>query len=851
MRAYRGVALAIALFVAAVASAGPVMAQQASEPVTVYAADVEVSFIPDPSGFFFPTTNALLTFSSDDPEGATSEEITGLEDGEAVVGLDFRPLTGMLYALTDGSQLYTIDPASAEATAVGEPFDNPELDGESFGFDFNPSVDRIRVVADSGQNLRLDPNTGGVAMEDGDLNYAADDANSAESAAVVAAGYSNNEDQTGRPMAERATTLFVVDSELDVLAIQDPPNEGVLRTVGALGEDVGPNTSIDVVSASNAFAAHDNDFSTLNLSTGELTLIGTIEAAADVTALAVSLGPDNTTDFPDEGEQVFVATELNRLIEFNSGSPETDTAQTLITGLGLGQTVAALDFRPATGELYALSSDDIVFTIDPDTGRATRVSSAEGPELDGELVGFDFNPSVDRIRLVTDAGENFRLEPESGTVSAEDGDLAYAAGDPGAAESMTVTDAAYTENFASVMGTPTQLFVLDTGRDALALQNPPNDGVLNSVGDLGVDAQGPGGFDVAQSGQAFAALTIEDTPIFGTVNLMSGAFTAVGEIDAPEGITAMAVETNVSRLFGLDRFETAAQLSRQTFEPGVDTVFIATGQEFADALAGGPPGAMLGAPILLVTQTELPPVTATELDRLNPGEIVVLGGPVAVGQPVFDRLGEFTDGEVRRIEGQNRFETAAQIARTYYESDTAVAYVATGQNFPDALAGGPAAFLEGGPVVLVTPSEVTGPTEAVLRELEPQRIVVLGGNEAVNEPVGTRLDEFTEGVVERRAGQNRFDTAAIIADESFAETATSTVYVTTGAKFPDALATVPLTGQEPGAILLVELDRIPAETEAILGRLEPDRIVIVGGPAVVNDAVARRLETFARNDDQG
>jgi len=567
-----------------------------------------------------------------------------------------------------------------------------------------------------------------------------------------------------------------------------------------------------------------------------------------VAALAGSGPAVAQQERPETGEQVFVTTELNRLIEFNSESPETDTAQTLITGLGLGETVAGLDFRPATGELYAISSEDQVFTIDPDTGRATRVSSAEGPELEGELVGFDFNPTVDRIRVDTDADENLRLEPESGTVSAEDGRLAYAPGDPGAAESVTVTDAAYTENFASVMGTPTQLFVLDTGRDALALQNPPNEGVLTTVGDLGVDAEGPGGFDVSQSGRAFAALTIDGTPTFGTVDLTGGAFTTIGEIDAMEGITAMAVETNVSRLFGPDRFATAAQLSRQTFEPGVDTVFIATGQEFADALAGGPPGAMLGAPILLVNPTELPPVTATELDRLNPGEIVVLGGRIAVDAPVFDRLGEFTDGEVRRIEGQNRFETAAQIARTFYESDTEVVYVATGQNFPDALAGGPAAFLEEGPVVLVTRDEVTTPTEAVLRELAPQRIVVLGGNDAVSAQVGMRLEEFTDGPVERRAGQNRFDTAAIIARESFAETATSTVYVTTGAKFPDALATVPLTGQEPGAILLVELDRIPAETEAILGELSPDRIVIVGGPAVVDGTVARRLETFARNE---
>jgi Domain of unknown function (DUF4394) len=113
--------------------------------------------------------NKLLLVSADAPSAVLSSyRITGLADGERVLGIDFRPATGGLYALGSTSTLYLVDPATGYATAVGAPLATP-LAGASFGFDFNPTVDRIRVVSDAGENLRLNPLTGEIAGTDTNL----------------------------------------------------------------------------------------------------------------------------------------------------------------------------------------------------------------------------------------------------------------------------------------------------------------------------------------------------------------------------------------------------------------------------------------------------------------------------------------------------------------------------------------------------------------------------------------------------------------------------------------------------------------------------------------------------------
>jgi len=174
--------------------------------------------------------NRLVTFQSDNVTNVEpSHAITGLPGGENIVGLDVRPLNGQLYALGKTSRLYVINPRTGAARQVGATPFIPALAGTSFGFDFNPTVDRIRVTSDAEQNLRLNPDDGTVAGVDTNLSYAPGDPGAGTNPNVAASGYTNSF------AGATSTTLYDIDNARHALVIQDPPNDGTLTTVGALG----------------------------------------------------------------------------------------------------------------------------------------------------------------------------------------------------------------------------------------------------------------------------------------------------------------------------------------------------------------------------------------------------------------------------------------------------------------------------------------------------------------------------------------------------------------------------------------------------------------------------------------
>jgi putative cell wall-binding protein len=191
---------------------------------------------------------------------------------------------------------------------------------------------------------------------------------------------------------------------------------------------------------------------------------------------------------------------LGEVVLFDENGEE--ESSTVIVGLNQRERIVGADFRPATGELFALTNEGRLLILEPqDDG--TTVATERG-QLDGSMfdfengVGFDFNPMVDRIRIVTSADDNLRVNPNDGALVMADGDLTYAAGDENEGEDPGVTAAGY-ENSTSETATVTELYVIDTDLDVLAIQAPPNDGVLNTVGDLGVDATGVNGFDIVVS----------------------------------------------------------------------------------------------------------------------------------------------------------------------------------------------------------------------------------------------------------------------------------------------------------------------------------------------------------------
>lgn len=201
---------------------------------------------------------------------------------------------------------------------------------------------------------------------------------------------------------------------------------------------------------------------------------------------------------------------------------------------------------------------------------------------------------------------------------------------------------------------------------------------------------------------------------------------------------ALADIATTTRVAGPDRFATAVALS-QTFDPGVDEVLLASAFGFPDALTGGPVATRRRAPLLLVRPDGIPQVIVEELQRLAPGRILVLGGPRAIQDDVVAQLGGLAP--VDRRAGETRFETAAAISRETFPNATTVV-IATGASFPDSLGAAPAAAVRRAPLLLVDRDAIPAATDAELRRLRPEEIIIVGGAEAVSEAVAAALGRY-------------------------------------------------------------------------------------------------------------
>jgi hypothetical protein len=239
----------------------------------------ELSLTLNPLKFVGLANNTLVSFNAGNSNNATSVNITGLAAGERLLGLDFRPATGQLFGLGSSNRLYTLNAVTGAATQVGTSTVGT-LSGTSFGFDFNPVPDRIRVVSNTEQNLRLNPDTGGLAGTDTALTPAGN---------VVASAYTNNR------AGATATTLYGIDSTSNQLVRQGgingtpSPNGGVLTNVGALGVDFLSDTGFDIFTDSAGvdfgFAVSGSTLYSINLTTGAATNVGSIGTGSTTIAL--------------------------------------------------------------------------------------------------------------------------------------------------------------------------------------------------------------------------------------------------------------------------------------------------------------------------------------------------------------------------------------------------------------------------------------------------------------------------------------------------------------------------------------------------------------------------------------
>jgi len=475
------------------------------------------------------TSNRLVSFNRDAPGTVrTNVAVSGLQGGENLLGIDFRPADGRLYALGSSGRLYTIDLASGAATMkamlAADSADTTApytaLAGSDFGVDFNPQADRLRVVSNSGLNLRINVDTGATTT-DGAIN------GGAANAAVTAAAYTNSFAGTA------STALYVLDTTNDTLYLQNPPNNGTLSMPVALGVDAGAVNGMDIDARTNTGYAV--------LTVGGARRLYSINLAA-TSAPATALGTLGITDDirgialrTPQAPVVLGLGDDGRLYSFKPGTPNTIDAAVAIGGLNGGETLLGIDVRPKDGLLYGITSAARIVTIDPATGvatvKATLASDAADTTLPyagllGGAFAVDFNPVADRLRVIGDSGQNLRINVDTGAATT-DGAINRAGAMP------MVTAGAYTNSYAGAAAT--MLYDLDGA--SLALQNPPNDGVLATVGALGVAAVGDNGMDIAggANGLVMAALrtAVNGPSSLYRIDLATGAATPVNGAAAP------------------------------------------------------------------------------------------------------------------------------------------------------------------------------------------------------------------------------------------------------------------------------------------------------------------------------
>lgn len=239
--------------------------------------------------------------------------------------------------------------------------------------------------------------------------------------------------------------------------------------------------------------------------------------------------------------------ESNRLVTFRLNAPQTILSVIPITGLPSGERVVAIDFRPADGTLLGLGAGSRIYRIDAVTGASSTLGGAQlAPLLSGRSFGFDFNPTVDRIRVHSDAEQNLRLHPDLGTTAAVDTALAYAAGDVNAGTHPDVVASAYTNSFLNggTFPTTTILYAIDRATNALVRLPSANGGKLTTVGALGLAPGRMAGFDIfTNDNLAVASLNTGATYTgFYRIALSSGAATLIGPIGHTEKILGISAQ---------------------------------------------------------------------------------------------------------------------------------------------------------------------------------------------------------------------------------------------------------------------------------------------------------------------
>ena len=365
------------------------------------------------------------------------------------------------------------------------------------------------------------------------------------------------------------------------------------------------------------------------------------------------------------------------------------------------------------------------------------------------------------------------------------------------------------------------------GNASFTIQHPSQNGLQSST-KLAMDEVTPGNYEATwiapDKSIEGAVVVVELTDIAGNSTTQE----AVGKLT----IVPEKAAGSVDRISGSDRFQTAIEIGQEGWK-SANTVVLARGDDYADALAGVPLAYKLDAPVLLAGNDRIFGETLKEIERLGASKVIILGGTNAVSETISTQLEE-KGYKVKRVAGNDRDETAALIASEVAPKGAEKVVVANGMDFPDALSVASHAAKQGLPILLTGTNKLSEATKTAIDSLGVKETIVIGGTSVVSESIFKKLPDAT-----RLAGKDRYDTNIAVANHF--EVESKHVYVATGKLYADALTGSVLAAKNDSAIVLVH-DAVPEVASTYIKGEKIEHITIFGGTNSVNNKVANDLK---------
>lgn len=309
-----------------------------------------------------------------------------------------------------------------------------------------------------------------------------------------------------------------------------------------------------------------------------------------------------------------------------------------------------------------------------------------------------------------------------------------------------------------------------------------------------------------------------------------------------EKSTADKTNENVKRISGVDREQTAIEVSKKMFKDGTNKVVLANKNNYSDVLTAAPFAKANNASLLYISSNSISKEVMSEIARLKAKEITIIGGEKSVNEGFKKEL-EKRNFKVDRLSGADRYKTSAQIAAKLIDGKTTTLEIASGENYADALSLNNAAEKDKAPILLVRVNAIDKSVEDVIKSSKASLINIAGGEKSVSENTKANIKKISKATVNRMGGADRYETSILLAKYSGAK---EVVVVASGENFADALVAAPFSAKQKGAILLTNKDKLGQNAEQFIKDTKFNKSYVIGGEKSVSEDVINQLTSIIK-----